>query len=290
MFKAVLVVAISTLLLAPARAVLVYNEGTDANNADPGGGVPWDSVATVRSAGLSTGSAVYLGSRYMITANHVNVSSSPQVSFNGTDFLSIDSTFGVNGFVTIGTADLKVFRLTSDPSGVDPVLIYQDLGEHYDLNRESILIGWGRGRATTDTVPYDNPAPWGDNTTVAERWGQAITDNGTHPLTYGGYNYLALGTTLRAAADEGGAAYYDSGGGLFQYIGSEWYLVGITTIVETSGSTRFGESDPDSNYFVRTSLYRTAILAEVPEPGQWGLLAGCGLLAYGWLTRRARKG
>ncbi len=80
-----------------SRALVFWNLDNSANQTDPGTGVPWDSVARVAGTNLSlantTGSAIYLGNGYMLTANHVTLGIDQRVTFDGVTPFVVDLTF-----------------------------------------------------------------------------------------------------------------------------------------------------------------------------------------------------
>jgi len=92
----------------------------------------------------------------------------------------------------------------------------------------------------------------------------------------------ATGTPPGLGASEAAATVYDSGSALFQNIFGVWYLIGVTTAVQTNGTSNFGNDQTsapkgDSNYFVRVSAYDTQINAIIPEPSAVALfLLGTG--------------
>ena len=177
---------------------------------------------------------------------------------------------------------MSVFRLTTTPT-VGAVHIYTGSSE---LVAAATQIGWGVGR--NQTVPIDSAVvAWGTDSTIAKRWGfNKPLAAGT--IAYDSYSYQGLETIAGSAtgspaglgASEASATIYDSGSGLFQKLGGIWYLIGLTTAVQTNGSSTFGNdtvsSTPagDVNAFVRIGTYSSNILALIPEPSVAGLLAG----------------
>lgn len=286
-------VAASSLMMQPAGAIILFGLDNTANQTDPSTGVPFDSIAKVYNNsgdGAARGSAIYLGNGYMLTANHVAVSGDQSFTFNGLDSYALDM-----GFTPIQVAagvDLKVFRLNSTPT-VAAVSLSND-GE---LIAPATMVGWGVGR--TPTIPInDATVTWGDLTTIAKRWGlNTPLDLGT--VEYDSYSYTAIRTVLGSStgdpaglgADEAAASRYDSGSGLFQYLDGAWQLIGVTTTVETDGTSIFGNDvvsgtgKGHANYFASVSAYRSDILELIPEPSTGVLLSGVLLL----LLKRRRN-
>lgn len=291
-----------------ASALVLWNLNNSANQSDPGTGVPWNSSAKVVNSdgSLLSGSAVYLGDGYFLTANHVTMDLTySSLTFDGTTFFSIDPTFN-DGNRTYGKQvaaglDLAVFKLTSTPSGVTNVTMLGTGTELFGATNSATHIGWGVGRDLSVPLASTN-VTWGDITTSAKRWGlNAPRDSTT--ISYNGYSYDALITyagTTRAlflnwrglGDDEDAATLYDSGSGLYQQIGGQWYLIGIAAAVEQNGTSTYGDDRNDSgdtNYYVRISSYKQDIVAVVPEPTTIPLLALGGLALILAITVRKRQ-
>lgn len=283
-------------LAAPeSAAVILYGKNNDANQTNPGDGSPWEYVARMTNSSgsaVTTGSAVYLGHRYMLTANHVDPNNArTHVTFDGTQMFAIEA--GSHQQVA-PNVDLKVFRLSDDP-GLSEMMLYEDFIASDDLSRATVQTGWGVGR-DPETAPNTNTVPWGeDSSTVAKRWGTNTTLAAPTVVTYTAssvsYTYDALQTQLRTngGADEAGMTLYDSGGGLFQLIDGVWYLSGIATSVEGAGNSVFGNAfTGDLNYFARISSYSEDINAIIPEPSAWAAMVGLGALGMAMGARRRR--
>lgn len=297
-FKLIAPLLVATsLMIQPAAAVILFGLDNSANLTDPSTGVPFDSIAKVYNNsgdGATRGSAIYLGSGYMLTANHVAVSSDQSFTFNGVDSYTLDL-----GFTPIQVAagvDLKVFRLDTTPT-----VAAVSLRDGSTLVAPATMVGWGLGRKPT--VPIDSATvTWGDLTTIAKRWGlNTPRDSGTVTYVVGpdSYSYTALRTVLGSStgsptglgASEAAATRYDSGSGLFQYLDGAWQLIGVTAAVEGDGTSFFGDDavsgagKGDGNYFASVSAYRSDILALIPEPTTSILLSGTMLL----ILKRRRK-
>ena len=267
---------------ATGNALVLSGKSNSENLSDPGTGVPFDAVASLRnSSGGIGGSGIHLGNGYILTANHVG--SLSNVTFDGTTFYTHDGATPIQ--VATGV-DMKVFHLTTVPP-VSSVQIYAGTDE---LLNPATIVAFGRGREGTGssgtTVTWDI-----NNGTVAKRWA-TNQPNATYPAS--SYNYDILATSLGSseAANEAGLVLYDSGSGLFQLISETWYLSGLATAVTTGESSTFGMETPlapnqsrngpigDSNYFVRTSSYRTQIASIIPEPQLCSILLVSGVFAF----------
>lgn len=280
----------------PASAIILFGLGNSANQTDPGTGAPFDSVARVFTTigGTTRGSAVHLGNGYMLTANHVDVTTNQSFTFDGVTPYALDTGFTPTQ-VAAGV-DMKVFKLTTTPT-VAAANVYTGVAE---LTESATLVGWGRGRLVS--VPLESAVvSWGGSETIAKRWGMNDPDsyfNATYSHNSINYNFESivtiLGTDTGVPAglgdSEAAITQYDSGSAMFQFIGGQWYLTGIAVTVETSESSTFGNDAivpgrGDANFFARVGNHDGQILALVPEPAV-ALLIPIGVLA-GMKRRRS---
>lgn len=283
-----------------ASAIIVFGFGNnDATiTTNPGSALPWDNVGAVRntSGGGPQGSAVYLGNRWVLTANHVVAGASQSVTFDGVTNVAIDT---LTPAVQLGSADLKLVRLAAEPAGVSPLAV--DTRPIGSTLGNSVLVGWGTGRAAGELVG-DTVVNW-DMTfsSRARRWGTNAT-SALAPLEYsfGGfdYSYTSIATILGASTSttEAALTVYDSGSALFQNISGTWTLVGVAVTVEIDGSSTFATDNPfltrpprgDANFFVPVGEYSGEINAVIPEPASVGLgLAGAAAAVVALRRRRS---
>jgi len=275
-------------LVAPierASAIVFFSQGNDANLTNPGNGLPWENVVQMRSDSGPIGTGVYLGNRYVLTAGHVGPLTSVKVGF--LDY-QLDSSIPIS----IGTADMKLVRLASDP-GLNGVRLNTnpsgDTGNSY-------LVGYGVGRASSSLLS-SSPVTWGDSSTALKRWGTNLVDGTIAGVQVGGYTSDLLRTQFNSNAgiNEAALTIYDSGSALFRQIGSEWYLVGLGAYVQNSGyslaSTQFNSKDSDDSYFIRISSYAGSVqeigAVLVPEPSSRSLFLGGG--AFLWALGLVRR-
>jgi len=285
-----LVLAVFGIMAQSVQAIILFGLDNAANQTDPGTGVHFDAVAKVYniSGGTTRGSAIHLGNGYMLTADHVATTTGQSFTFNGIDAYTLDTGFTPTQ-VAAGV-DLKVFRLTTVP-----IVSAVSLSMGGELVAPATMVGWGLGR-NPDDLPEWTTVRWGDHTTVAKRWG-LNEPKGTGMIAYGVYDYEAIitlagtgaGSPAGLGASEGAATRYDSGSGLFQYIGGQWHLIGVAATVQTIDSSTFGNDGfvsgaGDANYFVRVSTYHDDIVMLIPEPAA-ALLMVTGSLC---LLRRRR--
>ncbi|WOO39975.1 hypothetical protein [Rubellicoccus peritrichatus] len=265
-----------------AHAMLLGSGDNDANLTDPGTGVPFHAIALICNDGGSSpaGSAVYLGGKYLITANHVDGGNTrTHVTFDSNTYWERDAGFTP---IRIGELDLKLIKLIDDP-GINGVTL--NTNASLDSSADATLIGWGRAHneSTPDPSISGQKITWDwdtSNDTIAKRWGLNEVE-GTESITNGG-TYTALTTYLDNSGgnDEAALATYDSGSGLFIEINGQWYLAGLATLVtqqEGADTSTFGGgffNRGDQNLFVRISSYVSAILAAVPDTSTF----------TGWIT------
>ncbi|HWL53175.1 MAG TPA: PEP-CTERM sorting domain-containing protein [Chthoniobacteraceae bacterium] len=281
------------LTLASAPALVLYGGDNNTNITAPANGVPWEAVARV---GNVSGSAVYIGNGYLLTANHVTLGSS--VSFDGVNTFAIDQS-SVHSFAGV---DLKLFRLTEIPL-IAGVSLLNTAAE--TSGGELTLIGWGKGRSSSSAVG-DNLVAWGDGTNK-KRWGLNTLSytgvaSGRDPA-FAGVNYQVVAFDLDGrfglGPNEAGLTQHDSGSGMFQFIDGQWYLVGIATLVASHVEKNSLFSDPlysipaDINMGVRISSYYDEIMAQIspiPEPSTFALLISVAAGGACLAVRRKRQG
>ena len=269
-----------------ARAIVFFSQGNDANLTSPGGGLPWDNVVQMQSPTGPIGTGVYLGNRYVLTAGHVGPLTSVKVGF-------VNYLLDSSPAVAIGTADMKLVRLASDP-GLGGVRLNSNPSAD---GGAAHLVGYGVGRAPSSLLGT-SPVTWGDSSTATKRWGTNFVDGAIGAALVGGYTSDLLRTQFNsnAGVNEAALTIYDSGSALFRQIGSDWYLVGLGAYVQNSGyslaSTQFNSKDSDDSYFIRISSYAGSSVmiggVGVPEPSSQSLLfVGAAFLSACLLARRS---
>lgn len=276
LFKITLCLFVCSLMLPRhAGAVILFSGDNSANTTAPDTACAgaFNAVARVCNADGSgtAGSAVHLRGKYMLTARHVTLRS--HVTFDEASYYARDTAFAP---VTFGTADIKLFKLTEAPSQA-MIPLYTGNTDIPQTGRfgfistnytTGTLIGWGRGRDNND---LEGPTwNWGDTATENKRWGTNRIESST-ALTYtlGSFDYSFTALTTKANSSSGNneaaATLYDSGSGLFIDDGGIYKLAGITTAVETEGSSTFSDASGDTNFFVRITEYAEAIRAAIPD-------------------------
>ena len=271
----------------PVHAIVFFSQGNDANLSSPAGlNLPWDNVVQMQSPTGPIGTGVYLGNRYVLTAGHVGPLTSVKVGF-------VNYLLDSSPAVAIGTADMKLVRLASDP-GLGGVRLNSNPSAD---GGAAHLVGYGVGRAPSSLLGT-SPVTWGDSSTATKRWGTNFVDGAIGAALVGGYTSDLLRTQFNsnAGVNEAALTIYDSGSALFRQIGSDWYLVGLGAYVQNSGyslaSTQFNSKDSDDSYFIRISSYAGSSVmiggVGVPEPSSQSLLfVGAAFLSACLLARRS---
>jgi hypothetical protein len=271
-----------------ARAIVFFSQGNDVNLTNPGNGLPWENVVQMRSSTGPIGTGVYLGNRYVLTAGHVGPLTSVKVGF-------VDYLLDSSPEVAIGTADMKLVRLASDP-GLGNIRLNTSAVSDFGFVH---LVGYGVGRAP-DSQFNTSPVTWGDSSTAIKRWGTNDVDGFYSGVQIAGYTSDLLWTQFNrnVGINEAALTIYDSGSALFRQIGSEWYLLGIGAYVQNSGyslaSTRSNSRDSDDSYFIRISSYSEGANqiagVAVPEPSSGTLfLFGAAVTAVFFSFRRSHS-
>ena len=207
----------------PASASAIVVESPDERVAHAPRAFPfWEHVVS-----MSRFSAIYLGERWVLTANHLKPS---PVTIGGERYAPEEGSS-----VTLRTgpyrADLRVFRLERAPP-LPPLPIVTDLVER-DL--PVLMVGWGRGAGTRTEWAGQPGLRWSAGQPT-RRWGRnRIRDIGV-PVSLGAGSLTAafrmrfdLGARIR---DEGQAASGDSGGGVFIRERGQWVLAGVMVMVD----------------------------------------------------------
>ncbi len=263
-----------------SSAVIVLGPDDSQNRVDPGDGAPWQYVAAI---GNNSGSGVYLGNGYVLTAAHVTPN---------TPILLNDVTYSLSASIPISGADLSLLRLDGDPGLPWLPLI---ASTQNDLQQSSMMIGWGLGKGAEVA---NQGWLWGDGQTYAKRWAINATLS-TLYVDENGSPYLQTAFDRTLGPNVGQLALADSGSGLFENIGGLWTLAGIGAGVDGhSPLAALYDNDPDTpgdqpdnGYYVELQPYVGAIesITGTPEPSAALLMAG-GLAALGIRRLRPKRG
>lgn len=265
---------------------------TSAPADDPG-------FANVGVRGTAT--AVYLGNRYVITANHVGVGS---VNFGGTTYAAESGTSvrldNPTGMGLSTKTDLVIFRLASDPGlpSLDVTTSAPSVGSDF------VMIGRGRTREVDETMwdvdTNTTPNTWTETNIPPNAEATGYDTTSTRTVRWGenemaGSQTIDLGSqgdllSLYTQFDESGMTHEaqsvagDSGGAVFWKDGSEWKLAGIMNAV--GGPTYSGASNQWAYYTAVTfvadlSQYSDQFISLIPEPSVSSLmLVSCSTILF----------
>ena len=297
-FLAVVCCVAAISALCPRAFALVINPNTTGHDIAPSGGRGFDNVGQ-----MSTGTGVYLGYGWVLTAHHVydDVTTGHSIDLGGTWYNEMADTHVRLKNPDDSNADLSMFRISGNP-GLATVDIRQTTST---VSTSVTMIATGLNQLASSTTWYvdTDPSPWvwdenffDDADTTAD----GFKTSGTRTKLWGTNEVATVTTTgfwtvFENVDDDAQGVVYDSGGGAFTYntLSGEWELAGIITAV---GIPPTWSGEPDARYnalfFYATwmadlSLYRDQIMDTVPEPGTVLLLCAGGLIAV--LRRRRRR-
>ncbi|MDP4778300.1 MAG: hypothetical protein NWR76_10200, partial [Opitutales bacterium] len=115
------------LLLAQAASAIIFPSGDNAKNQTPPDTERTDifnAVGRSVNTGTGSGSAVYLGGKYVLTANHVNLLSN--ITFDGSTLYKRDTAFSPR---QVSDTDLKVIKLEKVPTGLVGVTLNTSISD-----------------------------------------------------------------------------------------------------------------------------------------------------------------
>ncbi len=253
--KALLLAALSFWLpLGDAQAVIIETGDGTGNVTAPPDDPGWANLGTRSSL-----TAVYLGRRWVLTANHVGAG---DVVFEGQTYSPVPGSAIQFENPDTSQADLMVFKVFGDPG-----LPRLDIASSPPVVGDSLIaIGNGRNRGSTTTFMGLGGYDWGAGR--AMRWGTNIVSE-IDMWVISTYSFAATFTDPldpSATADEAAGANGDSGGGAFIKIGGGWYLAGtIFSISQYEGQPSTTSIYDNNLYSVDLSFYRDDILAVIEQ-------------------------
>lgn len=276
----------------PVQAVVTIsgNVNNTAAGLDPGFGF-FGNVGVVNTSG----SGIYLGDGWVLTANHVAGSLPATATFGGIPYATQPGSWqritNPTGMGLSVYTDMVVFRLAT--TLVLPAVNLSSLTPA--LAESTILVGNGRiqeedptswirtvlGGTNDDTwteTPPGVPNITGYQTTGAHevRWGMNdVASSSVQTVNVGTIptpvhvRYFTTSFDDPGYADEAQAVVGDSGGAAFIYNGSSWELAGMMFSVSTYENQPGGTTSAiigQQTAIADIASYRNQILAIVPEP------------------------
>jgi hypothetical protein len=254
-------------LASSARAVAISAASDAANLFAPGNDPGWNNVARMSGA-----SAVYLGNRWVITADHVT--QAPVRFSDGRVFdASVGSIFRLNNPSATTSPDLRMFRLAEDP-GLPSLHIAETtpagnsivtmIGAGSDYSPQ--LIGWSlnaRNQWTQILLPFATQLGFATLDTSHMRWGVNRVVDTSFAATS---NTFVFSTRFdrQGIPYEAQAVLGDSGGGVFEFVDNTWKLAGIMDTVQgITGQPAKTVVYGDMTFSADLSVYREQIMGLV---------------------------
>lgn len=297
----------------PAHGIIIST--ADPTVAAGGSSLPVPGLPQASNVGtFGVGSAIYLGNRYVLTAYHNQPNlSGGTVTFDGLGAFAWDGNTAVQlQNPDLSFTDIKIFRLAIDPglpslniasssptagaamTAIGAGVLTNASATLYDVDTTTGPFTWVTdppGITPGPGIVQNEPVfPWQGDGTRALRWGTDTVDDlggglTTTVINAGFGNLQAFRSTwTNGFTGNVQATVGDSGGGVF--IGST--LVGMTDAVAGfSGQPGSTAVSGNATFYGDLSLYRDQIVAIVPEPGTWVLIAVA--VTVGGIAVRRRK-
>ncbi len=264
--------------LAPSRAtaVAIFESDDTPNVRAPATNPGWNNVGRVGS-----GSAVYLGNRWVITANHVG-EGDLRLSDGRVMAEAVGSGIQLSnaGVFPFGSPDLRIFRLAEDPGlpamSIDaaaPATGSQVMMIGAGTDRSPKLIGWrvtssASGLAwSAQPLLESNVLGYNLGSTNTMRWGMNVVSAASNFNTTDFTQTFSTTFDFRGIPFEAQATPGDSGGGVFSYVDGQWDLSGLMIANQPlsnqpSNTITYGEQST----IVDLSAYRDQILSYLNKP------------------------
>ncbi len=299
-----------------ASAVIVAGNYANTSDANVNTSPPTDDPGFYSVGSVGTASAIYLGTDgqgngWVLSADHVTLGNTTFNFPDRTNPNQIDSaTYNIvpnSGILLTNpsgpgagqTSDLILYKIdpASSPYGL-PNLPRLDISTSAP-SLGATVTGIGRGVDRGSSITY-----WDSNwaTTTQQNASYAGYALGsTHTMRWGDNNVAAVNVDVNVGstqnpvyvssfwtqfdrngtANEFSATTGDSGGGVFEKVGGQWYLSGMIDAVTLAASNQPGTDAVfgTSTVIADLSVYGSQIRAIVPEPGSL-VLAVAGLSAW----------
>jgi len=240
--------------LGDAQAVIIETGDGTGNVTAPPDDPGWANLAT-----RSNLTAVYLGRRWMLTANHVGAG---DVVLGGQTYSPVPGSAIQFENPDTSKADLMAFKIFGDP-----LLPPLDIPSSPPVVGDPLIaIGNGLNRGSATSFMGLGGYNWGTGDAV--RWGTNIVSE-IDIMVGTTYSFAATFTDPldpSATADEAAGANGDSGGGAFIKVGGDWYLAGtIFAISQYTDQPSTTSIYGNKLFAVDLSFYRDDILAVIEQ-------------------------
>jgi hypothetical protein len=263
---------LACVLSTPTFAVVISSATDTANVKAPAKDPGWLNIGRVGG-----GSAIYLGNRWVITAEHVD--GSTLTLSDGRQFAaSVGSDASIRKTGLPGTPDLRLFRLAQDPglpamtlAAAGPTVGAQVMMIGYGTDRTSQLRGWNLTQGPS-AVQWTETQSFGADVigytladTSTKRWGQNVVSNNSTFRPSDNTQVIMTrfdrnGIVFEAQAtpgDSGGAVFIDGGDAGAQLAGL--MITSQPLIDQPSGIVTYGTQTAMADL----AFYRDEILSLV---------------------------
>jgi len=237
-----------------ARAVIIETGDGTGNVIAPPDDPGWANLGTRGNL-----TVVYLGRRWVLTANHVGAGN---VVLEGQTYSPVPGSAIQFENPDTSPADLMVFKIFGDPG-----LRRLDIASFLPVVGDPIsAIGNGRNRGSATTFMGLGGYNWGSGHSM--RWGSNVVSE-IDILVDTTYSFAVTFTDPldpSATGDEAAGANGDSGGGVFTKVGGDWYLAGTLFAISQYTDQPSTTSIYGNRLFaVDLSFYRDDILAVIEQ-------------------------